>query len=124
MDSVHLASAIRGILTAGPAGKGGQGSPMSTVLLMFALIAFSFYFIILRPQKKEQAERKRLLDNLKKGDKVVSIGGIYGTVVEMDKDGDSVVVEVAKNVRLKMLRSAISTIKSRKGDTTLTQKGK
>ena len=83
---------------------------MSMLLIMFALIALSFYIIYLRPMKKEQAARKRLLDDMKKGDNVVSIGGIHGTIVEVDKEGDTVTVEVAKNVRIKFLKSAVSTI--------------
>jgi len=101
---------IRGILTAGPKGGSGQDNPMMTFFMMLLLIGFSFYFIILRPQKKEQSERKRLLGNLKKGDKIVTIGGLHGTVIELDKLGDTVVVEVAKGVKIKFLRTAISTV--------------
>ena len=101
------------VLTAGKAAKGQQGSPTSMLLLMFVLIAVSFYFIILRPQKKEQAQRKQLLQNMKKGDKVISIGGIHGTLVDIDEKSDTVTLEVAKNTRITFLRSAISTVKEK-----------
>ena len=111
MNSVHLDAICRGLLKAGNgANQGSPGNQGTMMIIMFVLIGLSFYFIILRPQKKEQHERKRMLDNIKKGDKVVSIGGIHGTVVEVQEQKDVILVEVAKNVRLKFLRSAISTI--------------
>lgn len=100
----------QGILTAGNGGQKPQDPTQFYFIIMFVLIGFSFYFIIMRPHKKEQAERKRLLGDLKKGDKIVTIGGIHGVVLEIEDGDNSVVLEVAKNVRMKLLRSAISTV--------------
>jgi preprotein translocase subunit YajC len=106
----ELPRVCHGILTAGNGGQKPQDPTQFYFIIMFVLIGFSFYFIIMRPYKKEQSDRKRLLDDLKKGDKVVTIGGIHGVVVEMEEGDSAVVLEVAKNVRMKFLRSAISTI--------------
>jgi preprotein translocase subunit YajC len=99
-----------GILTAGNGGQKSQDPTQFYFIIMFVLIGFSFYFIIMRPYKKEQADKKQLLENLKKGDKVVTIGGIHGVVVDLEEEDNSVVIEVAKNVRMKFLRGAISTV--------------
>ena len=110
MDLFELSRTFQGILTAGNGGKKTQDPTQFYFIIMFVLIGFSFYFIIMRPYKKEQSERKRLLSDLKKGDKVVTIGGIHGTVLEMEDGDNAIVLEVAKNVRMKFLRSAISTV--------------
>lgn len=76
--------------------------------LFLALMVVAFYFLILRPQKKEQEEKKKALDSLHKGDAVVSIGGIHGTIHEIRRDEGVVVVQVDKNVRLTFNLSAIT----------------
>jgi preprotein translocase subunit YajC len=77
-------------------------------LLPFLLIILVFYFLILRPQQKRQKERQALLSAIKKGDKVVTSGGIHGTVEGIDDS--TVLVKIADNVKVKMDRNAISTI--------------
>jgi len=108
MTYARFTNVVDGILMSAAGGQ--QQSPMSMILLMFALIAISFYFIVLRPQKREQDTKKRLLENLKSGDSIVTIGGIYGTVVDVENKEGTVIIEVAKNVRIKILKSAISTV--------------
>jgi preprotein translocase subunit YajC len=88
-------------------GGGGEGSLIST-LLMFALIIGIFYFMILRPQQKRQKEREKLLSAVKKGDKVITAGGMHGSVAGLDEK--TVLVQVADNVKLKFDRSAIASI--------------
>jgi preprotein translocase subunit YajC len=82
---------------------------MST-LLMFALIIGIFYFLILRPQQKRQKERQKLLEALKKGDKVVTSGGMYGTIAGLDDK--TVLLQVAENLKIKFDRGAITTVVS------------
>jgi preprotein translocase subunit YajC len=82
---------------------------------MFALIIGIFYFLILRPQQKRQKERQKLLDSVKKGDKVVTAGGLHGTVAGLDEK--TVLLQVADNVKLKYERSAIGSI-VREGEAT------
>lgn len=82
-------------------------------LIMFALIILIFYFMILRPQQKRQKDRQKLLESVKKGDKIVTVGGMHGTVIGVEEK--SVLVQVAEGVKLKFERSAVSTI-SREGE--------
>ena len=70
----------------GSAGQGGAtdvGSPLSMNLLLMVVIFAIFYFLIIRPQHKEAKRVKAMLAALKKGDRVLTVGGIYGTVVEV-----------------------------------------
>ena len=73
-----------------------------------ALLVAVFYFLLYRPQKNEQKRRKSMLDNLKKGDRVVTIGGIYGTIASIDER--SLKLVIAKNVEIEMVRSSINAV--------------
>ena len=91
---------------AGGAEGGGGGGMMG---LMFPLLIFVviFYFFIIRPQKKRQKQQDSLISGIARGDQVVTIGGFYGTVHEVRNDG--FILELAKDVRVKILKSAVST---------------
>jgi preprotein translocase subunit YajC len=86
---------------------GGMESILSSIV-PFLLIIVIFYFLILRPQQKRQKERVKLLESIKKGDKVITAGGLHGTVEGIEEK--TLLVKVADNVKLKMERSAITTI--------------
>jgi preprotein translocase subunit YajC len=88
----------------------GGASGMLGALVPFLLIIVVFYFLILRPQQKRQKERAKLLETLKKGDRVVTSSGIYGTIEGLEDK--TVLVKIADNVKVKMERGAISTILS------------
>lgn len=90
-----------------PQGGSGEGGLMST-LIMFALIIGIFYFLILRPQQKRQKDRQKMLDAVKKGDKIVTAGGLHGTVAGLDEK--TLLIQVADNVKLKFERSALGAI--------------
>jgi preprotein translocase subunit YajC len=90
-----------------PQGGNPEGSLIST-LIMFTLIIAIFYFMILRPQQKRQKERQKMLEAVKKGDKVVTTGGLHGTVAGLDEK--TVLVQVAENMKLKFDRSAIGAV--------------
>jgi preprotein translocase subunit YajC len=83
-----------------------------STLIMMALIFIVFYFFMIRPQQKKQKEEQKWRDNLKKGDKVVTIGGLHGTVVSVSDD--KIVIEPDPGVRLTFNRSAISMENSKK----------
>ncbi len=89
---------------------GGSGDAMGSLMsfLPFILIIAVFYFLIIRPQQKRQKERQKLLDSVKKGDKVITAAGIHG-VVEGIED-KTVLVKISENVKVKMEKSSIATI--------------
>ncbi|MAI88079.1 MAG: preprotein translocase subunit YajC [Candidatus Marinimicrobia bacterium] len=66
------------------------------------------YFLMLRPQMKQQKERKKMLENLKKGDKIITSGGIYGTIAGFKGNNSIVILDIDKNVTIKISKSAIS----------------
>ena len=84
----------------------GQGAPSAWVqLLPFALVLAIFYFIILLPMKRRQQKVATFLDGLKEGDKVVTSGGIYGTITKV---GDQALqLQIAERVRIDVSRNAI-----------------
>ncbi len=86
---------------------GGQGSPMSSLIMMVAIFAI-FYFLMIRPQQKKQKELKALIDALKKGDEVLTASGILGRIKALDEQ--YVEIEVAGNVVLKMQRNAVVNV--------------
>ncbi len=96
-------------LMAQPPGDGGSGggSLISTVIMFGSIIAI-FYFMILRPQQKRQKEREKLLNALKKGDKIITGGGLHGTIAGLDDK--TALVQVSDTVKMKFERSAIATV--------------
>jgi preprotein translocase subunit YajC len=87
-------------------------SSMLISLSPFVLIAVLFYLLMIRPERRKRAELTAMLNNLKKNDRVVTIGGIYGTVVNVQKDLDEVTIKVDENTntKLRMQRGAISRV--------------
>lgn len=85
-----------------------QGPSPFGPLLIMALIFGFFYFLVIRPQQKREKEKTTLRENLKKGDDVVTVGGVYGRVVEL-KEG-VVILEIAQNVRVRFERKAIEAL--------------
>ena len=86
------------------AAPAAQGSSWS-MWIMLALIFVVMWFFMIRPQRKQQKELQNFRDSLKKGDKVVTIGGIYGTVAEIKED--SVLIEVDSNVKIRVSKQAL-----------------
>src|SRR3990172_9785200 len=84
----------------GPAPQGGQGQGGGLMgFLPLVLIFVIFYFLLIRPQQKKTKEHKEMLDNVKKGDKIITSGGEYGVVEEVKPN--TVIVKIAENVRVK-----------------------
>lgn len=93
-------------------GAGGPGPNPMSMLLPFAVIGLVFYLLLVRPQRKEQKNRQTMIANLKKNDRVVTIGGIYGIVTNVRPEADEVTIKVdeTSNTRLKVTLSAISRL--------------
>ena len=90
----------------GEASAGTEGGGMMGILFPLAIFVLIFYFFIIRPQKKRQRQQDDLITSISKGDQVVTIGGFFGTIQEIRED--SFVIEIAKDVRVKILKSAVS----------------
>lgn len=86
-------------------GEGGMGS--YGTLIMFALIFVVFYFFMIRPQQKKQKEAKTFRENLQKGDRIVTIGGVHGKV-ESVKDS-TIVISTEDGGKLKVEKSAVAS---------------
>jgi preprotein translocase subunit YajC len=86
-----------------------QGSPFVTFIPLL-LVFVIFYFLIILPQRKRQRALDVMLDNLKSGDKVVTSGGIYGTIVSVRDDKRTVQLKISENpvIRVEVARTAIS----------------
>jgi preprotein translocase subunit YajC len=96
------------VLLTPPAGQGNGGSTGISTMVMFAAIAFIFYFMLYRPQKKRQKEREALISKMEKGDKVVTSSGIHGTISSIEEG--TVLVQVADSTKLRFEKSAITTV--------------
>jgi preprotein translocase subunit YajC len=97
------------LMMAAPGADPAAGSAsIVPTLITFGLVFVIFYFLIIRPQNKKQKETKKMLASLKKGDRVVSIGGIHGTITSI-KD-DTVVLKTDSSTKMTFSRSAISNV--------------
>jgi preprotein translocase subunit YajC len=88
--------------------QGDSGSGITSTLVMFGLIFLIFYFMIVRPQQKRQKDRQKMLDAIKKGDKIITAGGMHGTVIGVEDK--TVLVQIADNVKVKVDRSSVASI--------------
>jgi preprotein translocase subunit YajC len=94
--------------TAAPAGA----SDMLVQFLPLILIFVVFYFLLIRPQQKKMKEHKAMLGSIRRGDRVVTGGGIIGTVTKVGPD-EELQVEIAENVKVRCLRSTVSVVLSK-----------
>jgi preprotein translocase subunit YajC len=89
-----------------------QGNSFGAMFLLFAPIIILYFFIVLRPQRKEQQARQAMLSALKKNDRVLTIGGIIGTVANISADGEEVTLRVDDNAKIRFVRSSIQKVLS------------
>jgi len=103
------------LISQAQAAPAAASAPMATSLLQFApmvLIFVIFYFVLMRPQQQKQRQLKQDLANLRRGDRIVTAGGIVGVVQKTRDDATEIEVEIAAGVRVMVLRSTITTILS------------
>ena len=91
---------------------GGGSTDMITSLLPFVLIFVIMYFLILRPQQKRVKEHTELVKNLRRGDTVVTSGGILGKVTKV-VDDEQIEVEIADGVRVRQMRTMVSGVRAK-----------
>ena len=103
---------IASLVLFAPSGGGSYGLPM--LIIQFGLIFAIFYFLLIRPQKKEQERHQAVINALKKGDDVVTAGGIIGTVVHAEED--RITIRTAEATKLVIERARISKVTSVKAD--------
>jgi len=77
-------------------------------LILLAVLFGAMYFLMIRPQKRQRAAQQTLLNSLEVGDDVMTAGGIFGTIVDIDEDEDVVTVEIAPGTRIRMVRAGIT----------------
>lgn len=88
-------------------GEPAREQPGFTMLPAFILIAFVFWWLLIRPMRKQEQERQALASNLKKNDEVLTNSGLYGTIVDVSDTDDKITVKIADNVRVKMTKGSI-----------------
>lgn len=88
------------------------GGNILTALFPFILVFAIFYLLIIRPSRTKQKRHQQMVEQLKSGDKIVTSGGIYGTVMGVQKD--RIEVKIASNVKIDITKSAVGTILSSK----------
>jgi preprotein translocase subunit YajC len=91
-------------------GSGGGSPGLLVQIVPFVLIFVLFYFLLILPQQKRQKQQKTMLDALKKGDKVVTSSGIWGTVTNLGKE--TVTLQIADNAKIKIQRESIARVRS------------
>jgi preprotein translocase subunit YajC len=90
-----------------PAAGGGGMAQYSQIFMLVAIVGI-FYFLMIRPQQKRAKEHKNFLENLKKGDKVITSGGLYGTITGITDD--AITIEIAEKVRVKVEKGTVATM--------------
>lgn len=97
------------LILMGDIGAGGAGG--AGILFWVGYLGLIFgimYLLMIRPQRKKQKEHEQLLKELKKGDRIVTTGGMFGTIFAIDEDRNRIVVEVGKETRMEFLKSSIA----------------
>jgi preprotein translocase subunit YajC len=91
-------------------GPGGLGAALGSPLIMMIVVMGIFYVMLILPQQRQRKKLQQMLAAVKAGDKVVTSGGIYGTVAGID--GDTVILKIADNVKIRVARSAIAQVEA------------
>lgn len=85
---------------------------LQSLLVPSILIFFIFYFVVMKPEKDKQKQRKNILNNLKKNDEVVTLAGIHGTIVNVKES--TVIIRVDENVKIEFEKEAVSAVNNTK----------
>jgi preprotein translocase subunit YajC len=92
------------------ASAGSSASSMFTSMAPLLIIIVVFYFLVIRPQQKKLKNHQNMVNNLKKGDQIVTAGGMVATVYKVEIESDILVVEIAKDVKVKIKRDTVSQV--------------
>jgi preprotein translocase subunit YajC len=80
-------------------------TPLILIVALFALL----WLLLIRPQRQKQAEQQRLIESVEPGDEILTVGGLFGIVEEIDEEGD-LVVEIADGIQVRIARRAVATV--------------
>jgi preprotein translocase subunit YajC len=100
---------IETLYAAAGGAEGGGGSAFMSFLPLILIIVI-MYLLILRPQAKKQKDRQRMLDSVKKGDEIITVGGIHGKVMGLKNEDKVLLLKVDDNVKLEVDRTAVSAV--------------
>ena len=103
------------------ASQPGQGGGGLAAFLPFIIIMFIIYFLMIRPQTKRQKEKETMRDELKKGDKIITMGGIYGTVQGFKEKGRQAIIKIDNNTNITINKTAVAGLAGKIKDTELEQ---
>jgi preprotein translocase subunit YajC len=98
---------------AAPPGAPSAADQMLHMVSILAITIGIFYFLIIRPQQKKQKESEKMLSSIRKGDRVLTSGGVYGTVIGTGGKDDVVVLRVAEDVKMEFSKAAIVQVVER-----------
>ena len=93
-------------------GSGEGRSSLLTSFIAILLIFVIFYFLLIRPQQKKQKQHQTMISAVKKGDKIVTNGGMYGTVADVKEH--IIVLRIAENVKIELVKGSIATVVAQK----------
>ena len=82
-------------------------------LLPIILVMVIFYFLLIRPQQKRAKQHKEMLAAIRRGDKIVTSGGLVGTIIKVTDDSDTIDVEIAKGVKVQVVRTMVADVKGK-----------
>ena len=124
MSASFLSALLLFAEEAGGAGGGnGAAAPQGPgalfqILTLFAPLILLFYFFILRPERRKQGDHQKLLESLKKNDRVVTIGGIYGVVANVQREADRVTLKIdeTNNTKIDVTFSAVARVLTDQGE--------
>ncbi len=107
IDFIDIAYAMGPSPQAG--GQGGAGGLLGS-LVPLVLIFVIFYFLLIRPQQKKAKEHKNMIDNLKKGDKIITSGGLYGVIESVGTH--TVTIKAGENVKMKLGKAYVAALRA------------
>jgi preprotein translocase subunit YajC len=109
VNFIDIANAMGPGQPGGAAGQGGAAGMLGSILPL-VMIFVVFYFLLIRPQQKKAKEHKNMIDNLKKGDKIITSGGMFGIIEAVGTN--TVTVKVGENVKVKLGKAYVASLRA------------
>lgn len=100
--------------TSGSGGSSGSSSMLGFLPLIFIIVVM--YFLMIRPQAKKQKEHRAMLDKLEKGDRVLTSGGIVGTIAGIKENEGLLIVKIAENVKIELSKNSVAQVLKKKSE--------